>query len=61
MNKYILYMAAALLALSCTQSAVDPLSDEYPKPTTYTFTRLEEPERTKDENGKSFEEAELFD
>ena len=52
MNKYILYMAAALLALSCTQSAVDPLSDDYPKPETYTFTRLEEPERTKDENGK---------
>ena len=52
MNKYILYMAAGLLALACTKSAIDPLSDDYPKPTTYTFTQLDEPERTKDENGK---------
>ena len=52
MKKYILYMAAGLLALSCTKSAVDPLSADYPKPETYSLNQLTPAERTKDENGK---------
>lgn len=52
MKKYILYIAAGVLALSCTKSAIDPLSADYPKPTTYNLNQFTPGERTKDENGK---------
>ena len=52
MKKYLIYMAAGLMALSCSKSAVDHLSDDYPKPATYTLTQFDMSERTKDENGK---------
>ena len=52
MKQYILYIAAGLLALSCTKSAVEPLTGKYPEPATYTLTQLTQGERTKDENGK---------
>lgn len=52
MKKYIIYLVAGLVSLACTKSAVDPLSDKYPEPTTYTLTQFEMGERTKDENGK---------
>ena len=52
MKKYILYIAAGLLALSCTKSALEPLTGKYPKPDTYSLTQLMQGERTKDENGK---------
>ncbi len=52
MKKYILYIAAGILALSCTKSALEPLSGKYPKPETYALTQLTQGERTKDENGK---------
>ena len=52
MKKLFLYISAGLLALSCTKSAVEPLSGKYPKPETYTLTQLTQGERTKDENGK---------
>lgn len=52
MKQYILYIAAGLLALSCTKTAVEPLSGKYPEPKTYSLTQLTPSERTKDENGK---------
>jgi len=52
MNKHLLYICAGLLALSCTKSAVEPLTGKYPEPATYTLTQLTQGERTKDENGK---------
>lgn len=52
MKKYLLYITAGLLALSCTKSAVEPLTGKYPEPATYTLTQLTQGERTKDENGK---------
>lgn len=52
MKKYLIYIAAALMALSCTDSAVDPLSDAYPQPPAYSLTKLTASGRTKDENGK---------
>lgn len=52
MKKYILYIAAGILALSCSKSALDPLTGKYPKPDTYTLTQFTQGERTKDENGK---------
>lgn len=52
MKKYFIYIAAGLMALSCTKSAVDPLSDDYPKPANYTLTQFDMSERTKDDNGK---------
>ena len=52
MNKHLLYICAGLLALSCTKSAIEPLTGKYPEPSTYTLTQLTQGERTKDENGK---------
>ena len=52
MNKHLLYICAGLLALSCTKSAIEPLTGKYPEPATYTLTQLTQGERTKDENGK---------
>ena len=52
MKQYLLYITAGLLALSCTKSAVEPLTGKYPEPATYTLTQLTQGERTKDENGK---------
>lgn len=52
MNKYLLYICAGILALSCTKSAIEPLTGKYPEPATYTLTQLTQGERTKDENGK---------
>ncbi len=52
MKKYLLYITAGLLALSCTKSAIEPLSGKYPQPKTYTLTQLASSERIKDENGK---------
>ena len=52
MKHYILYIAAGMMALACTKSAIDPLSADYPKPTTYSLTQFNPGERTKDESGK---------
>ena len=52
MKQYFIYIAAGLLALSCTKTAVEPLTGKYPEPQTYTLTQLTQDERTKDENGK---------
>ena len=52
MNKHLLYICAGLLALSCTKSAIEPLTGKYPEPATYTLTQLTQGERTKDDNGK---------
>ena len=40
MKHYILYIAAGMMALACTKSAIDPLSADYPKPTTYSLTQF---------------------